>query len=123
MGETSIYRQRSQVIGPECDELVSILLNQGDGFIDTRKVWGILSLDKSYSKEQINEACRQAIEMQSYSYQTVKRLLRLRTSDTLDVAIKPAPSTSQKQDTPSQLTHKFARSFTVYEEQLSLLLH
>ena len=123
MGETSIYRQRAQANGPECDELVSILLNQGDGFIDTRKVWGILSLDKSYSKEQINEACRQAIEMQSYSYQTVKRLLRLRTSDTLDVAIKPAPSTSQKQDTPPQFTHKFARPFTVYEEQLSLLLH
>lgn len=123
MDETSIYRKRAQIIGPACDRLVSILLNQGDGFIDTRKVWGILSLDKSHSKEQINEACRQAIELHSYSYQTVKRILSLYAQEKIKAETRPAVKQSQQQDLRSESTHKFARPFTVYEEQLSLLLH
>ena len=114
MQETSSYRKRAQVIGPDCDALIQILLNQGQGFIDTRKVWGILSLDKSYSKVAINEACKKAIELESYSYQMVKKLLQL----------LPKQETAKHTEENKNIHfHKFVRPLSVYEEQLSLLIH
>jgi hypothetical protein len=117
MEDHSMYRARAQAIGSSCDQLILILLNQGQGFIDTRKVWGILSLDKSYSKDAVNKACSQALELQSYSYQTVKRLLKLLPSP----ATVPANETTFAQNQQKTSTHKFARPMSVYEEQLKLL--
>lgn len=111
MQDHSAYRERAQLIGPDCDRLVLIILSQGQGFIDTRKIWGILSLDKSHSKSAINEACKQAIALDSLSYQTVKRLLKL-------IPHSDTHSVSQKQN-----SHKFVRPLSVYEEQMHLLLH
>lgn len=117
MGDHSIYRERAQVIGSHCDELISILLGQGQGFIDTRKVWGILSLDKSHSKEAINQACKHALELRSYSYQTVKRLLKLLPAQ----RINPAQGEKVTEEKLQPSTHKFVRPMSVYEEQLKLL--
>lgn len=114
MENHSMYRTRAQAIGKHCDQLILILLGQGQGFIDTRKIWGILSLDKSYSKEAVNEACKQALQLQSHSYQTVKRLLKF--IPTPEVKINQIQSLNQKK--PS---HKFARPMSVYEEQIKLL--
>jgi len=36
---------------------------------------GILNLEKSYSKERLNNACQRAIEYQHYSYKAIKRIL------------------------------------------------
>lgn len=119
MQDHSLYRKRAQAIGPQCDELILILLNQGQGFIDTRKIWGILSLDKSYTKGAINDACKQAIELGSYSYQTVKRLIRL-TAHPLTSSTEPKDSAHQAD---KKTSHKFVRPMSVYEEQLKLLLH
>ncbi len=47
----------------------------GNGFIDFRKVWGILSLGKSAPREAVEDACRQAIETGSISYQAVRAFL------------------------------------------------
>jgi hypothetical protein len=95
------------------------LLQQGQGFIDTRKIWGILSLDKRYGGDRINEACRRALEMQSLSYQTVKHLLEVEEEAMavkLNSEATPAPS-SQK---PAP---KHVRPLSVYQEQLSLLMN
>jgi len=61
---------------PAVEQLIVILLGQGHGFIDTRKVWGILSLDKKYAPAAIDAASAQAIAMKSYSYRSVLGLLQ-----------------------------------------------
>lgn len=118
MQDHSLHRKRAQKLGPDVDRFVLALIGQGDGFIDTRKIWGVLSLDKSYSAAQINEACRQALELGTLSYRTVRGLLRLMPLTpraTSNAADQSKPSSSEKS------TNKFARPMSVYEEQLKLL--
>lgn len=116
MKETSVYRKRAQALGPDVDQLILAILNQGQGFIDTRRVWGILSLDKTHSPEAINQACRQAMEMHSYSYRTVKSLLRLNVRPHMS-----SPSTAERASSGEKKQNKFVRSMAVYEEQLKLI--
>ncbi len=73
----SYYRERAAKIGPYVEEVIVNLLIKGNGFIDTRKIWGILSLDKKYPFKRINEACKKAISINSYSYRTVLGMLEL----------------------------------------------
>lgn len=117
--DSSVYRKRAARLGPSVEQMVVRLLEQGQGFIDTRKVWGILSLDKRYGADRINEACRRALELQSLSYHTVKHLLEVE-EEVMAVkrlsSVAPAPS-SQK---PAP---KHVRPLSVYQEQLSLLMH
>jgi hypothetical protein len=108
LADHSLYRQRARKLGSGVEALIVILLAQGHGFIDTRKVWGILSLDKGYPAEAIDAACRQALEMKSYSYRTVVRLLKR------PDAAAVVPSTKKAQ------SHKFTRDLSVYSAQLSL---
>ena len=81
---------------------------QGDGFIDTRKVWGILSLDKKYSPDEINESCRKAIFVDSYSYRTVLRFLQCKT----DIEDKTMITDSSKQSS------NFIRPMDEYKQLL-----
>lgn len=124
MQDQSLYRKRARVIGPAVEELVLGILRQGQGFIDTRKIWGILSLDKTYDAHQINEACKQALALNTLSYRTVKALAQL-----LPGAHKGQRSNEHQSSFPpktSQSTepfsHKFARPMSVYEEQLEMNL-
>ena len=80
MQDDSMYRRRAALLGPHVDEMILRLIQRGEGFIDQRKIWGILSLDKRYSKTQIDMACKRALEMESLSYRTVKHLLEDRKS-------------------------------------------
>ncbi len=116
MKDHSFYRKKAQALGPAVDEFVLALLQKGDGFIDTRKIWGILSLDKTFKPIQINEACRQALEMKSLSYRLVKSLIKLLPQSESSI---PDDEIEKK----SNSTHKFVRPMSVYEEQLKLLLH
>ncbi len=77
MQNDALYRQRAQKLGPEVERFVTAILNQGEAFVGIRKVWGILSLDKSYAPPRINEACRQALELGTLSYRMVKSLLNV----------------------------------------------
>ena len=115
MKDHSFYRKKAQALGPDVDLFVLALLQRGDGFIDTRKIWGILSLDKTFKSIQINEACRQALEMGSLSYRLVKSLIKL----------LPQAKAPQDNETThkSGSNHKFVRPMSVYEEQLNLQLH
>lgn len=62
-------------VGPWTEGMVDMILRKGDGFIDFRRIWGILSLDKKYSREEIEAACEQALAASCHSYQFVKSLL------------------------------------------------
>lgn len=116
MLDDSIYRRRAAAIGPDVDRFVSRVIARGHGFVDTRKIWGILSLDKSFAKERINEACRTAVELDSLSYRVVKSLCKL--------TDHPDSSTSVAAGIPVvKNNHKFVRPLTVYEDQLELTLH
>lgn len=110
LSDKSLYRQRARQLGPSVEELIVILLAQGQGFVDTRKVWGILSLDKKYAATDINAACAQALLMKSYSYRKVVSLL------------KCAHTRTQAKATPvDSARNKFTRDLSVYAAQLSLL--
>ena len=111
MGEGSFYRRRAQALGPDVDRMIVILLGQGQGFIDTRKIWGILSLDKKYKKEAINRACRDAISLGEFGFRVVQSLLRLQAKEMVPAAPAPKPTGE----------NKFVRSLKEYEEQLKLL--
>jgi hypothetical protein len=105
----SYYRERAAQLGRYTEQVILKLLLDGQGFIDTRKIWGILSLDKKYSPEAINEACRQAISIGSYSYRTILMFVN---------------STLTKKETDeavSSITHKiqnakFVRSIEEYQQ-------
>lgn len=72
-----MYLSRAKAIGESVEIIVASILKQGNGFIDTRKVWGILSLDKSYSAERIEKACKLCLELEQYSYQSLRRILEM----------------------------------------------
>ena len=111
MKDDSLYRKRASKLGPDVERMIIILLQQGQGFIDTRKIWGILSLDKTHSSEVVNRACREAIGMQSYSYRTVRTLCTL--------------SVDKKEEFPRKVVekHEYTRSLDEYKRQLELIIN
>ncbi|MGK5083729.1 IS21 family transposase [Bdellovibrionota bacterium FG-1] len=119
MKDGSLYRRRAQALGPDVDQFVLQLLNQGDGFIDTRKIWGVLSFDKSFTPAQINEACRQALALGTLSYRMVKSLLKL--LPTQPVGQGAADAGTFPESHRENNSNKFVRPMSVYEEQLRLL--
>lgn len=119
MQDGSMYRKRAQKLGPDVDRMVLALIGQGEGFIDTRKIWGILSLDKSYTGVQINEACRQALELGSHGYLIVKSILKLSPLSPISQPVTDAVHSTASPGRPAY--NKFVRPMSVYEEQLKLL--
>ncbi len=110
----SWYRERAARLGPHVEEMIVALLKQGHGFIDTRKIWGILSLDKRYPGQALNAACQQAIALDSLSYRTVKGFLELGgpKQDTEGYAL--AKNTNK---------HKFIHPLSDYEAQMGLFAY
>lgn len=109
------YLQESLKIGEYAQRLVATLLNQKRGFINLRKIWGILSLNKTYSSELINEACKIALEVDSISYLGVKNILEAKGIN--------ATGTTVSQDSRTKSSHqspRFVRPMSVYQEQLEL---
>lgn len=80
MREGSYYRKRAEKLGQYVEEVIVRLLMQGNGFIDTRKIWGILSLDKKYSAGDINDACQKALSVDAISYRSILIFLQLKTT-------------------------------------------
>jgi Integrase core domain len=107
--DESFYRKRAAKVGQYVEEVVVNLLIQGNGFIDTRKIWGILSLDKKYSNEQINDACKKAVELDSYGYRAVLSLLEIYHPKSLEPAKEIKNGSS-----------KFLRPIGEYQELLNL---
>lgn len=117
MADHSIYRERAGKLGPSVEALVLTLLKQGQGFIDTRKIWGILSLDKRHTPKRINEACRQALAMGNPSYRAVRGLLDFEDAPESE----ERPQEDCHQPAQQQGNHRFVRPLSVYQTQLALI--
>ena len=105
----AFYIKRAELIGPFTAQLITLILAQGHGFVDTRKVWGILSLDKKHDKAKIENACKLAYEMNSPSYRTVESLVGLVTP--------PQPSQTEKTTDPKpEVVNKFVRPLAEYNQ-------
>jgi hypothetical protein len=102
----AFYLKRAGKIGPFTAKLVETVLAAGQGFVDTRKVWGVLSLDKEYSADRIEKACRLALEMNEPSFRRVESLVKLVGGD------KPAPVETKAE------AHKFVRDLNEYKQLL-----
>ena len=74
----SIYRKAASWIGPQCDKLIFILLQRGQGVVDNKNIWGIINLQKLYQSKALEEACGLAIKMNSCDYRGVSAIMRLR---------------------------------------------
>lgn len=79
--------KRARALGSFVEEVVVQILACGQGYVDYRKIWGILNLDKSYSADSINETCKKAIEIGEISYRTIKALLSLKPTNPEDFTI------------------------------------
>lgn len=106
------YLHMAQRIGPNVSRFVHALIHRGQGFVDTRKIWGVLSLEKKYKASAIDEAAATALAMGELSSRFVETLIRLHS---LPQEKQPKPNTAA--------ASKFSRPMTVYKEQLSLLKH
>ncbi len=116
MQDDSHYMKRAAKLGPEVERLILILLQQGNGFIDTRKIWGILSLDKKYDAPAINRACKDALEMGEISYRTVLMFLKLQ-----NTATTTARDPNLKPNQKMSANHKFVRSMDLYQDELEFM--
>jgi transposase len=121
MEDHSFYRKLAAALGPHVDEMILRLLSQGQGFIDTRKVWGILSLDKRYAAGQIDAACQRALELDQLSYRVVKQFLEW--EERAQGRRREAEGGSDGRPTvapESMPRHQHVRPLSVYQEQLEL---
>ena len=71
-------------IGPSAQAFVRCVLSHGDGFIDFRRIWGVLYLEKKYSREEIDAACAQALECSDLSYRAVVRFITAAREQVID---------------------------------------
>jgi hypothetical protein len=69
--------KRAETLGTKVKEMIEAILLRGRGYVDTRAVWGILSLDKKYNQTQINKACGYALECDQLGYQAVMRFINV----------------------------------------------
>jgi len=107
------YIKRAENIGADVGRLINIILARGDGFVDTRVVWGILSLDKKYHKNDINKASRSAIELEQISYAAVTKLLRITSKQK-----KRASTIEEKFNTANG---KYSRPMSEYKSHLRII--
>ena len=118
MLDDSMYRRRAARLGPAVDAIVLGIMKQGQGFVDTRKIWGVLSLDKRYPADKINAACEKAVKLGLLSYRAVKGLLEAELDREKAAAAEPGEIRKVK-----PVEHKFVHPLSEYEAQLSLFIN
>lgn len=94
-------------IGPSVEAVIRRVLLDGDGFINYRRIWGILSLDKKYTHEEINSACGEALETQIYSSKAIEQFI-----------IRVREECQEGSPSPALPTGKFQRDITEYTQLL-----
>ena len=107
MGDNELYLKRAEKIGACTKEVVRRILLSGNGFVDTRKIWGILGLDKEHSHEAIEAACEYVLEQNDIGYRSVLGYLQARKKE-------PASRSLDQKD------FRFVRNVDEYLGQLSL---
>jgi hypothetical protein len=96
-------------IGPYVERVVHIVLKNGNGFIDFRRIWGILSLNKKYSNHEIDTACEEALAYDETSSKAIERFI-IRSREELAI-LEPSL-------TESAPAGKFQRDLTEYSQML-----
>lgn len=109
MKDSSVYLQKARDIGPHCEEQVRRIFDISEEFMDLRKVWGILSLNKKYTPAQIEDACQRATLADEYGYRAVLAHL-----DASSVEVMSSPLT-----TKAKQTYKYVRPISVYSQAAS----
>lgn len=104
INDGNFYLKKAIAIGPNVKEIIEAILLRGNGFVDTRKIWGILSLDKSNSNSDIDDACKYALECDQINYRGVMSFLNL--------------IPNGQKNIPSSKNNKFTRSMSEYEKQI-----
>lgn len=109
------YMKQAKNIGPNVERFVGIILARGEGFVDTRSVWGLLTLNKKYKSEDIDKACLSALELSQVNLKTVNQLL--------NIMAKPKPKTNPLEEVPTAQTigGKFVRDMREYKKHLRLV--
>ena len=112
MQEHSHYLKRAAKLGPDVERMILIILQQGNGFIDTRKIWGILSFDKKYTAQAINLACQKALARGEHGYRAVQMFLNIQNP--------PVHSKKASPKTPSKGVgnNKFVRPLSDYAQSI-----
>lgn len=109
----AFYIRRAEELGPNVKAWVEAVLKQGQGFVDTRRVWGVLSLDKRYGRADIDGACGRALAMGSTSYRMVMKLLAV--TEALGSVAVAAPAPVGK-----SAGYKYTRSMEEYQTLLPI---
>lgn len=112
------YLKRAGGIGSFVEQFVNIVLARGQGFVDTRLVWGLLSLNKTYENADVNKACEMALSLSQVNLKSVRQFLNITT-----VPRKKQPSVpGEDRLIVKAIGGKFARPISDYKKHL-LLVH
>lgn len=94
--------------GEYIKKLIVSIVSLGRGFVDTRKVFGILNLDKKYSLKDLNEACEFAFRNDDLSYRAVLNYLEKKCKRDLNLDTQDLQKTTIKNS-------RFVRDITCYQ--------
>ncbi|MFM8342709.1 MAG: Mu transposase domain-containing protein [Methylomonas sp.] len=103
------YVKRAESIGPNVARLVAVIIARGEGFLDTRVIWGILTLDKKYHSVDIDKACESAMELGQINLKTVHTFLKM------------VPKQKSPPEQYSTTGGKFTRPMSEYKAHLRLV--
>lgn len=81
MTDNQFYLDRAKKLGDNVEEMVRSILQRGNGFVDSRSIWGILNLDKDHAAQKVDLACKYALECDQLGYRAVLRFINLSPSD------------------------------------------
>lgn len=111
------YLGRAKAIGGNVERFVDIVLSRGEGFVDTKVIWGLLTLDKKYTNVDIDKACLSALELSQVNLRTVRQLLNIMSKP----KEKETKIKSEEQNTVQAMGGKFARPMSEYKKHLTLV--
>jgi transposase len=109
------YLRQARDVGPNVERFVEIILARGAGFVDTRAVWGLLTLNKKYESLDIDKACQTALELSQVNLRTIHQLLNITAKPKTKATVNNDPAAAQV------MGGKFARPMSEYKNHLRLI--
>jgi hypothetical protein len=109
------YIKRAEGIGPNVARFIQIILARGEGFVDNRVVWGVLTLNKKFSAADVDRACLSAIELSCVNLRTLKSLLAINGKS------EKKEKTGSESDNYQTTGGKFSRPMSEYKTHLRLV--
>lgn len=107
------YIKQAKNIGSNVERLAGIILARGEGFVDTRSVLGLLTLNKKYKCDDIDKVCLSAPELSQVNLKTVHKLL--------NIMAKPKVLPHEEAPAAQTMGGKFARNMSEYKNHLLLV--